>query len=155
MKIRIEIDNTVCEDEVVIKCRQITGSIRKIERFISEEASGAPNITLYKNNEEYFLPLDGILFFETGGDFVFAHTADDAFRVKLKLFELEDILSPHSFARISKSAIININRILSIDRNISSASLIQFYKSHKQVYVSRSYYKNLRQRLDERSHYEI
>jgi len=43
---------------------------------------------------------------------------------------------------------------LTINRNLASASLIQFYKSHKQVYVSRRYYKNLSERLTERSYYE-
>lgn len=50
---------------------------------------------------------------------------------------------------------LNVNQVYSINKNITSSSIVQFYKSYKQVYVSRNYYKVLKQRLEERrSYYE-
>jgi len=149
VKVRIEMIEDTGEDEVVIKCAQITETIRDIHKAIAEQCSSSPKLTFFKKNEEYYLSLEDILFFETGGDQVHAHTADDTYRIKHRLWELEEFL-PGYFARISKSAIINTRHILAIDRNLTSASLIQFHKSHKQVYVSRMYYKGLRQKLAER-----
>lgn len=153
MKVRIEIAENLVEDEIIIKCKQITKTIQNIQKTIIDETSSVPKLTFYKQNEEYYFTLEEILFFETNKDLVYAHTAGDAFRIKFRLYELEDIL-PHYFIRVSKSTILNTRRILSIEKNLTSASLVQFYKSHKQVYVSRLYYKSLRQRLSERSHYE-
>ncbi|MCL1808672.1 MAG: LytTR family transcriptional regulator [Clostridiales bacterium] len=94
-----------------------------------------------------------MLFFETSGENVYAHTAGDSFRIKFRLYELVEMLPGH-FVRAAKSTIINIRHILSIDRNLASASLVQFHGSHKKVYVSRLYYQTLKCRLGERSNYE-
>ena len=153
MNIRIEISENITDDEIIIRCAQVTNQIQKIQQLISEASADMPKITFYKDSEEYFFPLKNILFFETGDNTVYAHTRSDTYRIRLKLYELEDIL-PHSFVRISKSTIVNIGHIMMVNRNLTSSSLIEFYKSHKQVYVSRRYYKTLSQRLNERSSYE-
>jgi len=153
MNIRIEISDEITEDEVVIRCREVTSQVQKIQKLILEESASAPQLIFYKDNQEYYFPLKEILFFETSESVVYAHTRGDTFRIRLKLYELEDAL-PRAFVRISKSTIVNIEHIMMVNRNLTSSSLIQFYKSHKQVYASRRYYKSLSQRLNERSSYE-
>lgn len=149
MKIRIEIDETVQEDEVIVKCRELNENVRRIQQAVSE-ISDRNEIEFFKDGAEYFLPVESVLFFETAGNLIDAHTADDVFQVKAKLYELENIL-PGYFVRVSKSTILNIRHIYSIEKNITSSSLVRFSKTHKQVYVSRNYYKFLKQRLSERS----
>lgn len=149
MKIRIEIDETVQEDEVIVKCRELNENVRRIQQAVSE-ISDRNEIEFFKDGAEYFLPVESVLFFETAGNLIDAHTADDVFQVKAKLYELENIL-PGYFVRVSKSTILNIRYIYSIEKNITSSSLVRFSKTHKQVYVSRNYYKFLKQRLSERS----
>jgi len=153
MNIRIEISEDITGDEIVIRCREVTNQIQKIQKLITEESASAPQLIFYKDNQEYYFPLKEILFFETSESVVYAHTRSDTYRIRLKLYELEDIL-PRTFVRISKSTIVNIDHIMMVNRNLTSSSLIQFYKSHKQVYASRRYYKILSQRLNERSSYE-
>ncbi|GAA0867153.1 hypothetical protein GCM10008918_01340 [Lactobacillus kefiranofaciens subsp. kefiranofaciens] len=77
-----------------------------------------------------------------------AHTKRHAYLVKYKLYELENILGA-GFMRISKSAIINLDQIYGLTRSISNCK-IQFHDSYKTVYASRRYYKDLRNRLNER-----
>lgn len=153
MKIRIEIKDDLTEDEVVIRCGRVDSSIQKIQKYILEQSLSNSKITFYKDNQEFYFPLDDVLFFETEGEYVYAHTTNDAYRIKYRLYELEDIL-PKNFVRAAKSTIINIMQVYSIVRNITASSLVKFIKSHKQVYVSRHYYNELRQRLNERSIYE-
>jgi len=153
MNIRIEISEDITGDEIVIRCREVTNQIQKIQKLITEESASAPQLIFYKDNQEYYFPLKEIIFFETSESVVYAHTHSDTYRIRLKLYELEDIL-PRTFVRISKSTIVNIDHIMMVNRNLTSSSLIQFYKSHKQVYASRRYYKILSQRLNERSSYE-
>ncbi|MVB12710.1 putative HTH-type transcriptional regulator [Caprobacter fermentans] len=153
MKVRIEVTDNLKEDEVLIRCGRVDESIRKIHQFILEQSQSGPKITFYKQNQEYYFPLEDVLFFETEGDRVYAHTADDAYFIKYRLYELEQML-PRSFVRAAKSTIVNIRQIYSITRNLISSSLIQFSNSHKQIYASRFYYRELRQRLSERGNYE-
>jgi DNA-binding LytR/AlgR family response regulator len=149
MKIKIELDSSLIEDEVVIRCSKINTDIQKIQNAISNVAGRNKNMIFLKDGKEYFLPIDAILFFETNNNSIDSHTANDVFQVKYKLYELEEIL-PSNFARVSKSTILNVNEVYSIDKNIISSSIVQFYNTHKQVYVSRYYYKGLREQLERR-----
>ncbi|MBW7572657.1 LytTR family DNA-binding domain-containing protein [Caproiciproducens faecalis] len=153
MKIRIEVINDLDEDEVLIRCGRVDDTIQKIHRYILEQSSQNTKITFYKQNQEFYFPLDEVLFFETEGEYIYAHTVNDAYRIKYRLYELEEIL-PKNFTRAAKSTIVNILQVYSVTRNLTASSLVQFINSHKQVYVSRYYYKELRQRLNERSNYE-
>ena len=107
-------------------------------------------ICLYQENQEFFLPMESLLFFETDGDKVYAHTKDSSYLAKYKLYELEKIL-PETFLRISKSAIVNINQIYSINvQRIPSSKQIIFYDTVKHIFVSRRYYQALKQQMSAR-----
>lgn len=153
MKVRIEVTDDLEEDEVLIRCSRVDESIRKIHQFALEQSKSGPKITFYQQNQEYYFSLEKVLFFETEGEHVYAHTTGDAYLIKYRLYELEKLL-PRCFVRASKSTIVNVRRIYSITRNLTSSSLVQFADSHKQVYVSRFYYGELRQRLQERGTHE-
>jgi len=152
VKIRIEIDENLEEDEVTIKCKEINQTIKRVQQSISS-ANLIPKLIFYKNDTEYYLNINDILFFETSENSVEAHTEKEVYKIKYRLYELEEML-PNNFVRVSKSTILNVNQIYSINRNLTSSSLVQFYKSYKQVYVSRNYNKILKQRLEERRNYE-
>lgn len=149
MKIRIEIDGDAAEDEVRIYCRELTPEIAAIQKAVSDIASASQKFVFYKGSTEYYLALEEILFFETGETGVGAHTKTDFYQTKYKLYELEDLL-PGCFMRVSKSTILNTSHIYSIQRNLTASSLVSFTGTHKQVYVSRYYYKPLIRKLEER-----
>ena len=153
MKIRIELIDDLSEDEVLIRCGQVDDKIQKIQQYILEQTSASSKMIFYKQNQEFYFSLNNVLFFETDGEHIYAHTTNDEYRIKYRLYELDEIL-PRYFVRASKSTIINILQVYSIARNITSSSLMEFKNSHKHVYVSRHYYKDVRQRLNERSIYE-
>ncbi len=149
MKIKIEIEEALEEDEVLIRCRGLTEEIAAVQRAVSEAAGGTQKFVFYKGNTEYYLRLDEILFFETDESGISAHTKSDAYQTKYRLYELEELL-PGFFMRVSKSTILNTNQIYSIDRNLTASSVVAFTGTHKQVYVSRYYYKPLVSKLEEK-----
>jgi len=150
VKVRIEIDDSVTQDEVVIRCHSFDSNTARIQQALTE-LTDSTQLTFFKDNAEYYMPIDRILFFETSSGGIDAHTADDVFTIKKKLYELEEIL-PRSFMRVSKSAILNLNMVYSVEKNITASSLVRFMGTDKLVYVSRIYYKAMKQRLDERRH---
>jgi DNA-binding LytR/AlgR family response regulator len=118
MKIKIEMDEQVAEEEVIIRCRGMTEQIAAIQKAVSEAAGAVQKMVLYKGNTEYYLPMNDILFFETADSGVVAHTGNDLYEARYKLYELEEIL-PGFFMRVSKSTILNTTHIFSINRNLS------------------------------------
>ena len=115
MKLRIEIDSNLEETEIVIKAAALTDEIADLQRLLQESKS--PRLIFYKGTGEYYLDLSEILFFETEGNKIYAHTQKDAYEVRLKLYELESIL-PRYFSRVSKSTIANIRQIYSVDKSL-------------------------------------
>lgn len=105
-------------------------------------------IELKQGEKEFYLDVGEILFFETDNNQVMAHTANEIFLTGSKLYELEKIL-PWYFSRISKSAILNVKKVYAITRNLTASSLIEFEGTLKHVYVSRAYYKPLKEKLEE------
>lgn len=149
MKIQIECDNQTEEMQVIIRCRKLNEQVQQIQQALSKLADNSRRFVFYKGDTEYYLSLEDVLFFETDGKTIQVHTKNDIYQTKYKLYELEELL-PGNFMRVSKSAILNTHQVYSITKSISASSLVQFRNTHKQVYVSRMYYKPLKCKLEEK-----
>lgn len=149
MKLRIEFDDNISEEEIIIRCRELSPQIIQLKETISESLQKNEIISFYKGDTRVYLSLEEILFFETEQNTVFAHTGDDCYEIHHRLYELEELL-PSYFMRVSKSTILNTKQIFSIDKNIYASSTVCFRRSHKQVFVSRHYYKPLIEKLERR-----
>lgn len=125
MKIKIEIDESAAEDEVIIRCRGLTKQVAAVQRAVRDVTNASEKILLYKGNTEYYVTLSKILFFETDENGISAHTRDEMYQTRYKLYELEDML-PGVFMRVSKSTILNTDQIYSIDRNLTASSVVAF-----------------------------
>ena len=111
MKINIELDSTLKEIELVIKTPDLNNDVILIKELVEKAIVNSQKIIFYKGDSEYFIPLESILFFETDDNKVYAHTTDEFFEVKFKLYELEQLI-PFYYCRISKSSIINQDNVL-------------------------------------------
>lgn len=148
MKLRIEVDKSMPE-EIVIRCSSITDDIKLLQDVISNVIDKDAQLVLNKDNLEYYINRNDILFFETDSGKTAAHTYKNMYYSNYKLYELEQLL-PRSFVRISKSCIINTAKVSAVNKNLAGASEVRFLKTHKKVFVSRMYYKIFKERLDER-----
>ncbi len=62
MKIRIEVDNKIKENEVIIRCSELSEDVKNIQIMLGDMLSRKKQITFYKGDTEYYLSLEGILF---------------------------------------------------------------------------------------------
>lgn len=148
MKIILDIkDNN--DSEIIIKSNEKSKDVLDLYEYLNEYLKKC-KIKLLKNNREHLLNVNEIYFFETEAKAIYAHTNDLYYECKYRLYELEDLL-PDNFIRVSKSTIINISYIISLERSFSSSTLIKFENCTKEVFVSRRYYKNLKNKLERRT----
>ena len=75
MKIRLELDSSLTEDELVIRSSSLDEKNYQLKDDIEKALNKTKLVLLYKNHRSYYLDLDEILFFETYGGQVQAHTA--------------------------------------------------------------------------------
>lgn len=149
MKIRLEMEENLTEDEIVIRCGSITDEILMLQKKIAEAGYASLQLQVEKGETSYFLKPEEILFLETAQTAVAVHTAGRIYETKQRLYELEELL-PGSFMRISKSAIINTDQIRAIRKNITGASEVEFAGSNKKAFVSRNYFKPLMSKMEEK-----
>ena len=146
MKVKIIEDSSLDEDVVIIT-RKISP---KIEQFAKSLQSERQSIIAQFRGADITIAVDDILFFETESDCVVVHLEKDYYKTKYKLYTLEEAL-PNYFMRVSKSCIINLNKVMGYENSIGSSRTIFFSNSEKTSYVSRMYYKQFKDRLIERS----
>lgn len=149
MKVQIECDSGAEELQVLIRCRELDDQVKEIQQALSTIGKCRQQFVFYKEDTEFYMPLNEVLFMETDGNAIQVHTRDDIYQTRYKLYELEELL-PGQFMRVSKSAILNTSHVYSITKNLSLSSVVQFRNTHKQVYVSRMYYKPLKCKLEEK-----
>lgn len=149
MKVKIEIVEGLEEEEVIIRCGALDDAVVGLQDYLSKQNDGKRCLALAEGETDFFIPMGDILFFETQGREIRAHTADKIFTCGYKLYELEELL-PGCFMRVSKSTIVNLDRIYSVTRNLTASSIVEFAGSCKQAFVSRAYYKAMTERLKAR-----
>lgn len=149
MKVKIEIEEGLAEEEIIIRCSRLDDSVISLQNYISRQGNGRRCLSLKSGETEFYVPMEEIYFFETEGREIRAHTADRFFYCDYKLYELEALL-PGSFMRVSKSTIANLDFVYSITRNLTASSAMEFAGTNKRVMVSRAYFKAVAERLKAR-----
>ena len=149
MRFRIAFIPEDAEEEIVLHCHHLDENIKKQCDAIEALISDKPAIIYHKADQEFYLPSKAILFFETDGETVYAHTKEDMYKVSYRLYQLEDILPPE-FLRISKSTVANTRQIVSLSKTLGASVSVQFFNTHKQVYASKFYLKSLKESLSQR-----
>lgn len=149
MKVKIEIEEGLAEEEIIIRCSRLDDSVISLQNYISRQGNGRRCLSLKSGETDFYVPMEEIYFFETEGREIRAHTADRFFYCDYKLYELEALL-PGSFMRVSKSTIANLDFVYSITRNLTASSAMEFAGTNKRVMVSRAYFKAVAERLKAR-----
>jgi DNA-binding LytR/AlgR family response regulator len=149
MKIKIEIDESLAEEEIIIRCRSFNEDAISIQKRVADAVNSRMQLEVSKGEKEYYITVDEIFFVETDATGIVVHTAKDIYETRLRLYELENIL-PGNFIRVSKSTILNATKVRAISKNITGASEVEFTGSSKKVFVSRNYFKLLMAKLEEK-----
>lgn len=135
MKITIYEDKNVTETEISIVCPQMTDEIKEIVSTI-----GLVNRTFAgrKGGEVYFIPVKDIYYFESVEGVVFFYTEREMYEATVKLYKIEESLQSFRFARVSKSAIVNLGKMQSIKKSKNSR-LTATLANQEKIIVSRQY----------------
>lgn len=126
--------------KIIIKCKQIDDEILRLKAHIELFDS---KLSAKKDNERYLINSSDVLYFEAVDNRTFLYTADDVMEINQRLYELENILSEKDFARISKSQIVNINKIQSLKPELNRTMLATMC-NNEQLSISRKYVKTIR-----------
>ena len=104
-------------------------------------------LILYKEEEQYIVDADEIVYIEVSGNKVYAYTKHDTYEAKQKLYEIKELFCGRSFAQINKSVIVNINCVKSIQAEFSGNYRLKLKNRKESLTISRKYFKEFRDRI--------
>jgi DNA-binding LytR/AlgR family response regulator len=104
-------------------------------------------LTGRQDGQTFILDAAKVLYIDTVDKHTFFYTQVAFYESDLRLYELEEKLTPYGFIRANKSCIINFNHINTIKADLDGRLLITMSNQEK-LYVSRQYAPILKKRLE-------
>ena len=144
MKIKLE-SAELPETEVIIRGDVTSEEVVSLLQLLKKRSSG--KLILYKEEDQYIMDADEIVYVEVSDNKVYAYTKQDTYEAKQKLYEIKDLLGGRSFAQINKSVIVNINCVKSIQAEFSGNYRIKLKNRKESLTISRKYFKEFQDRI--------
>ena len=141
MKLQIVID-TNRDEEILIYTHRKNPLVSEIEELVNNHSV---DLIGYTENETVKLNLNDIYCFFTEDNKVYALTENEKFRLKSRLYQLEENLN-NNFVKINQSCIANIKKIDRFKGTVGG-SLTVIFKNGYVDFVSRRNLKNVKERL--------
>lgn len=142
MRILIEEPGPGEEEQIVIRCRQMT---REVMRAITLLKT-LETVIAYDGTDAYRLQPASIFYFEAVDNRVFAYTKGKVYETKQKLYEIEEALAGGDFLRVSKSAVLNLAKIQKLSPALSGRFEAKL-ENGETVMISRQYVADLKKRI--------
>ena len=144
MKIKLE-SAELQETEVIIRGDVTSEEVVSLLQLLKKRNSG--KLILYKEEEQYIMDADEIVYVEVSDNKVYAYTKQDTYEAKQKLYEIKELLGGRSFAQINKSVIVNINCVKSIQAEFSGNYRLKLKNRKESLTISRKHFKEFRDRI--------
>lgn len=142
MKITIEEPPAGAEDEIIVRCRNISPELLNVLNSIKTPSN---MFVGYIDNEVHRINPSDIYYFEAVDKKTFIYCEYDVYESKLKLYEVDE-LNITDFFKISKSVIVNLNKIKSLTPSLSG-SVEAVLTNKERVIISRRYVGELKKSL--------
>ena len=148
MKVEVEINPKLEEDNITIKVKELSDEVKEIVDKINNIDQNDKLIVM-KNEKVYVLEIRTIVSIYASQGKVFIKTETEEYQTKRKLYELEDFLQTKfkNFIRISNSEIINFDMVENLDLSITGTIEIKL-KNGYTTYVSRRNIKKIKKYLN-------
>lgn len=127
IKVRTNISKEFQNIEVCINAPEKNEEVQRLENELLTKASKSiQQIIAMQNNDIFIINVTDVIVFFSEEKNNFCRTKDGIFKIKEKLYYLEDVLPSKDFIRISNSAIININHVKCFNTSIIGKIIVKF-----------------------------
>ena len=126
-----------------IRYHWVTDEIREIVSFVKSRQG---QLSATRDGKRFEEAVVDLFYAVSVDDRVFLYTASDSYEIRMKLYELEDLLKNRSFLRISKSMLVNLMKISSV-RPALNGRFSAILKNGEEIIISRKYVPALKQVL--------
>lgn len=144
MEIEISVDKNYVIPKIIIKTSSMNEEVQKIVSMLSKDEIKV--ISGMKDDKVEILDENNISRVYAQNGMVYASTQNGVYVLKLRLYEIEEILNNKKFVRISKSEIINLGEVKNFDFSFVGTISVQM-KNNDVCYVSRRFVSKIKKIL--------
>lgn len=139
------------EEEIIVKCAALDAKVVELINELKSKRDGdskklVHKLSVYMNGDIHLMEPSDIYYFEYVDQKVFAYGKTKVYETKSKLYELEEELPKTDFIRVSKSCILNLNKIGSLAPGLGGRFEARL-KNGEKVIISRQYVNVLKEVL--------
>lgn len=146
MKVSINIISSELEEEVIFNVHNVQEKVTEAIELLTSSNEVIKHLLGRKEEKYYKVNVDEIFYIESIDRKVFIYTKTQTYEISEKLYVLEEQLTSMNFIRISKSLLLNIDKIHSFYPKLSG-SLEALLTNNEKVIISRRYVANLKNKL--------
>ena len=151
IKVRTNISSEYQNIDIIINAPKRNEEVQVLENLLlSKSQKNINQIIAMHNNDIFIINITDIIEFFSEEKNNYCKTKDGVFKIKEKLYYLEEILPSKDFIRISNSAIININQVKCFNTSIIGKIIVKF-KDGSEESVSRRKTSEIMKFLKDRS----
>ena len=127
IKVCTNISKEFKDIEVCINAPEKNEEVQRLENELLANASKSiQQIIAMQNNDIFIINVVDVIVFFSEEKNNFCRTKDGIYKIKEKLYYLEEVLSTKNFIRISNSAIINVNHVKCFNTSIIGKIIVKF-----------------------------
>ncbi|MBN7577301.1 LytTR family DNA-binding domain-containing protein [Clostridium beijerinckii] len=146
MKVSINIISSELEEEVIFNVHNVQEKVTEAIELLTSSNEVIKHLLGRKEEKYYKVNVDEIFYIESIDRKVFIYTKTQTYEISEKLYVLEEQLASMNFIRISKSLLLNIDKIHSFYPKLSG-NLEALLTNNEKVIISRRYVANLKNKL--------
>ena len=140
MKVKIQVDPAITDEYVEFHVRKISDDVSRFAEIIEKSDNILTGTDCY--DRIVIISPDEIVAIHAEKKWCRIMTETDDYSCRKRLYELEDSLGPE-YMRISKSIVVNIRKIVSVEA-VFNGMLLLHMKNGSKEYVSRTYLPSLK-----------
>lgn len=146
MLLKLIEDPQIEETMVTIVCKEKDADIEKLIAYVGRMDTAENTFSASAEGKFYRLGADDVLYIEAVDRRTFCYTQDCVYELDLRLYEIEEKYHAMDFMRISKSCIVNLNKIHSLKPDFGGR-ILAVMENGERLYISRQYAPVLRAKL--------
>ena len=145
MEIKIVTVGQQEQEYIEIGCHKTDKNVKEIVSFLKSRQGAVEGL---KDDRQYQLPIVDIFYIESVDDRTFIYLEHECYESRKKLYAFEEVLHERRFARISKSVVLNLMKVVSISPALNGRFLCKLTNG-EEVIISRKYVPAIKEKLKE------
>ena len=143
MKLTINQDMTISEDEIIINCAFVDERMKRLIDYIRRSSFSLEG---EKEGKIYQIPIEDIFYADSVDGRMFLYDKTDAYASRQTLTALEQQLYHTAFVRISKNCLLNTSKLKCVQPYINHRMMAELTNG-EQLVITRNYIDGLKEKL--------